>query len=137
LTKISLEIIVENGGDIYISTNKIRKICIFAGIGCVYNQLVFSINPEQTPCGICASSDKFGHSLSFGNYNVTIVIADTALLSDAFATGIGNMIKTDEDLSKLVEFVKKQANIKGFIAITSSKLMAYGDVQFDVLDNKT
>ncbi len=137
LAKISQEIIVENGGDIYIATKQIRKIGIFAGIGCIYNQLVFSINPAQTPCGICASSGKFGHSLSFGNSNATIVIADTAALADGFATAIGNMIKTDEDMVKSVKFAQKQAEIKGFIAITSSKLTAYGNVQFDVLDNRT
>ncbi|MBU1043248.1 MAG: UPF0280 family protein [Candidatus Omnitrophica bacterium] len=137
LGKISPEIIVENGGDIFLSTKYPRKIGIFAGIGCVYNQLVFTLDPRQTPCGICASSGTFGHSLSLGNSNATIVIAETSVLADGFATAIGNLIKTDADLEKAIKMAKKQRSIRGLIAITSSKLMAYGDIKFDVLDNKT
>ncbi|MBU1086161.1 MAG: UPF0280 family protein [Candidatus Omnitrophica bacterium] len=137
LIKLSPQIIVENGGDIFICTQYPRKIGIFAGIGCVYNQLVFNIASRQTPCGICASSGTFGHSLSLGNSSATIVIADSCAVADGFATAIGNLIKSDDDLEKAVKIAKKQALIKGLIVITSSKLTAYGDVEFDVLDNKT
>lgn len=135
MLEFSPEIIVENGGDIFIATNKVRKIGIFAGIGCVYNQLVFSIDPKQTPCGICASSGQFGHSLSFGKSNATIVVAKTSALADGFATAIGNIVKTDDDLGKAVKIAKKVSEITGLIVITSSKLTAYGDIKFDLLDN--
>jgi uncharacterized protein len=135
MLKFSSEIIVENGGDIFISTKYPRKIGIFAGIGCIYNQLVFSIDPKQTPCGICASSGQFGHSLSFGKSNATIVIAKNSALADGFATAIGNIIKTDDDLEKAVKIAQKMPAIRGLIAITSSKLIAYGDINFDLLDN--
>ncbi|MFH1062388.1 MAG: UPF0280 family protein [Candidatus Omnitrophota bacterium] len=134
MSKFSSEIIVENGGDIFMATNHLRKIGIFAGIGCIYNQLVFSIDPRQTPCGICASSGQFGHSLSFGTSNATIVVAKTSALADGFATAIANIIKTDADLEIAVKLAQKLPEIRGLIAITSSKLTAYGDIEFDVLD---
>jgi len=135
LMRYSKDIIVENGGDIFIASEKKRKIGIFAGIGNVFNKLTFYISPEQTPCGICTSSAKIGHSLSFGNTQATIIIAKNTALADAYATAFGNMIKTDKDIHVALNKVKGHKDIIGSIFITSSKIGSYGKITFDVLDN--
>ncbi|MBU3959041.1 MAG: UPF0280 family protein, partial [Candidatus Omnitrophica bacterium] len=60
------EIIIENGGDIYLKTRKPRKIAIYAGRSKLFKKLSLKIKPEDTPIGICTSSGSVGHSLSFG-----------------------------------------------------------------------
>jgi ApbE superfamily uncharacterized protein (UPF0280 family) len=137
LMEKSEEVIVENGGDIFIAAKKVKKIGIYAGIGNAYNQLVLKIDPKKTPCGICTSSGKVGHSLSFGNSSATVVICDICAQADSLATFLANMIKTDDDLSIAVKKAREFPQIKGIIALTSSKLTAYGDIQFDILDNRT
>ncbi|MEW6040613.1 MAG: UPF0280 family protein, partial [Elusimicrobiota bacterium] len=66
LLKFSKEVIVENGGDIFIKTNKTRKIGIFAGNSPLTGKIAIEILPQKTPLGICTSAGTVGHSLSFG-----------------------------------------------------------------------
>ena len=134
LLKYSNEVLIENGGDIFISTRIPRKIGIFAGIGNIYNHLSIKINPEYSPCGICTSSGKFGHSLSLGISSATIVIAKSSALADAYATAIANLIKTDTDITMVLKEARRKKEIRGLVIITSSKMAAYGNFTFDVLD---
>ncbi len=134
LLKHSSEIIIENGGDLFIASAKARKIGIFAGIGNVYNQLVININPKQSPCGICTSSGKFGHSLSLGQSCATIIVSKSSALADGYATAFGNMVKTDADIAFALKSARNEKDIDGIIIITNSKMAAYGDLDFDVLD---
>lgn len=134
LLKYSPEIIIENGGDIFIAVSKPRRIGIFAGIGSVYNNLIININPDQTPCGICTSSGQFGHSLSMGKTCATIIISKSSALADGYATVFGNMVDTDLDIDLTLKTARKKKDIKGILIITSSKMAAYGDFTFDILD---
>lgn len=134
LLKYSREIIVENGGDIFISVSTPRKIGIFAGIGNIYNHLAMTITPDQSPCGICASSGKFGHSLSLGQTCATIIISRSAALADGYATAFGNMVNSDQDIANTLKAARAKKMISGIIIITNSKMAAYGNFRFDVLD---
>jgi len=134
LLKHSREIIIENGGDIFISVSKARRIGIFAGIGNVYNHLMLKIAPEQSPCGICTSSGQFGHSLSMGNTCATIIISKSSALADGYATAFGNMVNNDDDIDLALKAARRKKDINGIVIITSSKMGAYGDFAFAILD---
>lgn len=128
----SREVIIENGGDIFIAVAKPRIIGIFAGIGNVYNQLVINIDPEQTPCGICTSSGKFGHSLSLGQSCATIIISKSSTLADGYATHFGNIVNTPLDIDFALKSARRKKDIKGIIIITNTKMAAYGNFTFDI-----
>ncbi|MCP4649887.1 MAG: UPF0280 family protein [PVC group bacterium] len=134
LLNFSDEIIVENGGDIFICVKKDRKIGIFSGINSIYNQLSLKITAIDTPCGICTSSGKLGHSLSFGQSKATIVLAKSAAVADGFATSIGNVIQEDADVPKILKNLKKNKAILGAVIITENHFGAYGKVQFEIID---
>ncbi len=123
------EIIVENGGDIFISTNKPRKVGIFAGESTYTGKLALKIAPLDSPLGICTSSGKVGPSLSFGQADAAIVVAKSALLADAWATSLGNMVKEESDIEKALEFVKDKPDIKGVILIFGDKIGAQGGIE--------
>lgn len=129
LLKISEELIIENGGDIFIKANKPKRIKIYAGNSPFSNQLSMLIQPEQTPLGICTSSGTVGHSLSFGKADAVVVVSKDTLLADAFATSIGNMIKKPEDVQSGLEFAKKQAGILGVIIMIEDQLGIWGEIE--------
>jgi ApbE superfamily uncharacterized protein (UPF0280 family) len=91
--KLSREVIVENGGDIYLTTSKKRTIGIYAGDSPLSFKIGIMIAPGETPLGICTSSGTVGHSLSLGNADAVCILSKSAALADAAATAVGNVVK--------------------------------------------
>lgn len=90
LKKGAKYVVVENGGDIALKTNKDVIMGLFAGNSSLSGQIGFKIKHEKTPMGICTSSGTVGHSISFGNADSVTVFADEASVADALATSIAN-----------------------------------------------
>jgi len=129
LLKFSDEVIVENGGDIFIKSKKKRKLGIYAGNSPLSNRLTIEIEGEKTPLGVCTSSGTVGPSLSFGKTDATVVISRSAALADAGATAIGNIVKEAGDIKKALEFAKKIKGVDGVLIILKDKLGAWGDIK--------
>ncbi|MCT4563875.1 MAG: UPF0280 family protein [Maledivibacter sp.] len=129
LLKHTDEIMIENGGDIFIKTNKERKILIYAGNSPFSQKLALSISPEDTPLGICTSAGTIGHSLSFGNADAVVVLSKDTLLADATATAIGNIIKKPSDIEKGIQYGKAIKGIEGILIIIKDKMGAWGKVE--------
>jgi ApbE superfamily uncharacterized protein (UPF0280 family) len=125
----SQEVIVENGGDIYLRSSKTRTVGIFAGESPFSNRIGIRISPHQTPMGICTSSGTVGPSLSFGKADAAIVLAESVFLSDAAATAAGNMVNTPEDFDAAIKFIRKLPGIKGIVLIKDDKMAIWGSVE--------
>lgn len=130
------EIMIENGGDIYLKSKEDKVISIFAGESQFSNQVGVKVKSEDTPLGICTSAGKIGHSLSFGNADAVVVISEDTLLADATATAIGNMIKTPEDIRKGLEFGKAILGVLGIVIIIDDELGAWGDIELVSVDHE-
>ena len=94
------EVIVENGGDIFIKSNTPRKVGIYAGQSRLSQRVALEIMPHKTPLGICTSSGTVGHSLSFGKADAVVITSKDTFLADAAATAVGNIIKNGEFIKK-------------------------------------
>ena len=129
LSKLSREIIVENGGDIYIKSNKERIIGVYAGDSPLSGKIGIRIEPEDCPLGVCTSSGKIGHSLSFGRADAVVIISKSAVLADAAATAIGNMVKKVEDIQRGVNTAKNIEGVSGVLVIMEDKLGAWGNIE--------
>jgi ApbE superfamily uncharacterized protein (UPF0280 family) len=129
LLALSPEIIVENGGDIYLKTLKKRLIGIFAGKSPLSGKIALEINAEETPLGICTSSGTVGHSLSFGKADAAIVLSKSATLADAVATAIGNLIMQSDDIPLGIEFAQSIEGVRGVIIIKDDKMGVWGEVK--------
>ena len=126
----ALELIIENGGDIFLSKQKKdRLISVFAGDSKFSAKLNLLIDPSQTPCGVCASSATFGHSLSFGNADSVVILARDAALADSAATATCNLVKSRNDFKKAINFAKNIRGIFGAVIILGDNLATWGDVQ--------
>jgi ApbE superfamily uncharacterized protein (UPF0280 family) len=129
LLAYSPEIIVENGGDIYLKSLKRRLIGIYAGKSPLTGKIGLEIDNEATPLGICTSSGTVGHSLSYGRADAVIVLSKSAALADAAATAIGNLIKQPADIPKGIEFAKGIDGVLGVVVIEDDKIGLWGEVK--------
>lgn len=123
------EVIVENGGDIFVKTTRIRRIGIYAGNSPFTKKIAIEISPEKTPLGVCTSSGTVGHSLSLGKADAVVVLSPSTILADASATAIGNLIKDESDISSGIEFAKKIKGVKGVLIIKDDKMGIWGDIK--------
>jgi uncharacterized protein len=130
LSHFSPEIIIENGGDIYLRSLKDRTIGIYAGRSPLSGQVGLNISGKDTPLGISTSSGTVGHSLSFGKADAVIVLADTAVLSDAVATAAGNLVLDSADFSMVIEFARNIPGVRGTVIIKDENMAAWGQVVF-------
>jgi ApbE superfamily uncharacterized protein (UPF0280 family) len=128
LSAFSPEIIVENGGDIYLKSLKKRRIGIYAGKSPLSGKIGLEINGEGTPLGICTSSGTVGHSLSYGKADAVIVLSKSAALADATATAIGNLIKQPSDIPNGIEFAQGIDGLRGVVIIEDDKMGLWGEV---------
>ena len=129
LLTFSPEIIVENGGDIYLKILKKRTVGIFAGDSPLTGKLGLEINAEETPLGICTSSGTVGHSLSYGKADAVIVLSISATLADAAATSIGNRVNVAGDIDRAIEYGKTIKGLRGLVIIKDEVAGAWGDIK--------
>jgi uncharacterized protein len=129
LLSYSKQIIIENGGDIFIKSDKIRTVSIYAGDSPLSNKVFIRIKPEDTPLGVCTSSGTVGHSLSFGKADACVIIAKSSTLADAVATAACNRIKREEDIAPSLEFALSINGVIGAVAILGKYLGSMGDIE--------
>jgi hypothetical protein len=129
LLAFSPEIIIENGGDIYLRSLKKRLIGIYAGKSPLTGKIGLEIDGQDTPMGICTSSGTVGHSLSFGKADAVVVLSQSATLADAAATAIGNLIIQPSDIPGGIEFAQSIDGLKGIIIIKDDKVGLWGEVK--------
>ena len=124
----SPEIIVENGGDIFIKSLKKRLIGIYAGSSPFTGKIALEIEAEDTPLGICTSSGTVGPSLSLGVADAVITLAPSAALADAAATAVGNHIMSAEDIDIEIEQAGEKYGLAGLVIIKDDRIGLWGKV---------
>ena len=122
-------LIVENGGDIFILSQKNLIVSVFAGESPLSFNVNFVVKPQDTPMGICTSSATVGPSLSFGHADAVCVISESATLADAAASAIGNRVKTKEDIRAALNFGIKIKGVQGIIIIMGKDMGVIGKVE--------
>jgi ApbE superfamily uncharacterized protein (UPF0280 family) len=129
LLVFSPEIIVENGGDIFLKISKKRLVGIYAGQSSFTKKIALEIMPRETPLGICTSSGTVGHSLSLGSADAVIVLSPSASLADAAATALGNIVKAADNIPQAIEKAQSIEGLKGVVIIVGDKMGVWGSVK--------
>lgn len=119
--------IVDNGGDIAIFSKKPINIGIYTRDFCTDN-LAFKVPTNVKILGICTSSGKIGHSLSFGNTDAVTVFSHDLSVADAAATALGNLVYKGEDIEKLFKIFKRVKEIIGSVVIIDRRIGLWGYV---------
>lgn len=125
----SPEVIVENGGDVFLKTNGPSIVGIFAGKSPLSLRIGIRVHSENEPISVCTSSGTVGHSKSMGKADAVCVISRSCCLADALATAIGNLVSRESDISKSIEFGKQVPGVQGIVIIADKKIGAWGDIE--------
>jgi len=125
------EVVVENGGDIFINCERPITSLIYAGNSPLSNKVALKL-PKGT-WGVCTSSAKLGHSLSFGNADAVTVVCRNATIADAFATAYCNMVKNKNDVEDLLRTAINE-DVLGVVVIFEDMLGVRGQFEIVLLD---
>lgn len=123
------ELIIENGGDIFINVK--RQIII--GIWCknkkIKDNLGILLKKNSACRAICTSSGTLGHSFSYGKTDAATVLAKNAALADAWATRLGNEIKSPKDIKRALSLLTNIKGILGALVIHNRTIAASGEIE--------
>ncbi|HNU92390.1 MAG TPA: UPF0280 family protein [Spirochaetota bacterium] len=133
LLERSAEVLVENGGDIWLSARGPVVLAVYAGGSRFTGGLGLRIAPERTPAGICTSSGRVGPSFSFGRADAATVIADDAALADAVATGAANRVRHEDDFEAAASYAMAVPGVRGVLIVLGDRLVAQGEVELAAL----
>ncbi|MDP8233658.1 MAG: UPF0280 family protein [Candidatus Saelkia tenebricola] len=129
LLTFSKEILVENGGDIFLKTLQKRTVAIYAGKSPLSGKIGIEITPEMGVVGVCTSSGKVGHSLSFGCADSVTVISKSAILADAWATSLANRVKSSSEIEEVLKYASEIKGIRGVVIIVDEKIGFTGKIR--------
>ncbi len=129
LTKTD-EVIIENGGDLYVKSPSLRRVIIYAGSSPLSNKLYLKIGSHERGVGVCTSSGTVGPSFSRGKADAVTVISCSAVLADAAATAIGNIVKTKEDIEKGLKLAERIGRLSGVVIIKDDRIGMWGEIDY-------
>ncbi|MHC4203868.1 MAG: UPF0280 family protein, partial [Planctomycetota bacterium] len=122
------EVIVDNGGDIYIRAVEPVIIGLKTGTTDLADRLAFSLEADDTPVSICSSSGKMGHSMSLGECDLATVIAKDTALADAAATKAANLVRNVGDIDPALEKIAGIEGIDGVMIVKGARVGMAGNL---------
>ncbi len=129
LREFSCNVVVENGGDLYLAAQEETTVGLFAGKSPLSMRLGLRIPPEEMPCGLCTSSGKVGPSLSLGNADAVTVWASSTARADAAATALANRVLSPEDIETTLEAAKCTEGLKGALVVLEDRIGVWGPME--------
>jgi len=116
------EVIVDNGGDIYIYAVEPVIIGLKTGTADLGDRLAFSLQADDTPISICSSSGMMGHSMSLGECDLATVVAKDAALADAAATKAANLVRGADDIDSALENISVIRGVDGVMIVKAARV---------------
>ena len=130
LMPLSPEVIVENGGDTFLSVTGDTTVALHAGDSPFSMKIGLRFKKPTHPFSLCTSSGTLGHSLSFGKSDAVTVVAPSAALADAAATAIGNKVGDQENaIDAAIAFGKEIEGVTGIVVIKGDRIGLWGEVE--------
>ena len=136
LLKLSKEVIIENGGDIYLATARERTIGIYAGQSSLSLKIGILIGPEESPLGVCTSSGTVGPSLSFGKADAVCILSKSAALGDGAGKGVGNIVQEKKDIELGLGRGREIEGVLGVLIIVGEKMGVWGNIRLTKLSDQ-
>lgn len=130
------EVIIENGGDVFLKTDQPVTVGIFAARSPLSLTLGLRIDSSDRPVAVCTSSGSFGHSLSFGKADAVCVVSEHCDLADAVATSICNHVKSATDIETAMEFGRRIGGVEGIVIIIGDQIGFWGEIEVVPLKTK-
>jgi len=116
------ELVVENGGDIWLSVAEDLDVSVFAGTSPLSEKVGVSVPASLSPLGLCTSSGTVGPSLSLGRADAAMVASAAAATADAWATRIGNAVGGEEDLEEALALVEGRPELLSVLVVAGRRM---------------
>lgn len=129
LLTFSEEVVIENGGDIFLAVKQPATVGVDAGRSPLSGKIGLRIDARDMPLALCTSSGTLGHSLSYGKADAVCVAARQGALADAAATAVANRVAHPRDLTGAIEFARTIEGLVAVLAICRDQIGAWGDVE--------
>lgn len=123
------EVIVENGGDLFIKANAPQTVALFAGRSVLSMRVGMKIDAVERPVGVCTSSGTVGHSLSMGDADAVCVVSDDCALADAAATAIGNHVKGAASIDAAIDWGRRIDGVRGIVIVVKERIGMWGEIE--------
>jgi uncharacterized protein len=123
------ELVIENGGDIFARLKKELVLSIYAGTSPLSEKIGIGLPAGMKQLGICTSSGTVGPSLSFGKADAVAVACEDVLLADAFATALGNEVKSPDEIQKALKLSEKFPEIISVVILCEDKVGVRGSFE--------
>ena len=127
------ELLVENGGDIYVLLKEEMVLSVFAGESILSERIGLVIPAGTKKLGICTSAGTVGPSISYGKADAVVVVCEDILLADAFATALGNKVKSPDHVEKVIKQAENFPEIQSLLIICEDKIGIKGENEIRVL----
>jgi uncharacterized protein len=123
------ELVIENGGDYYISLKEDLLMTVYAGTSPLSEKIGVIVPSKETPCGICTSSSTVGPSLSFGKADAVMVACYSPVLADGWATALANRVKSPADIEAVLKYSEQFPEILSLVIICADKTGIRGNFE--------
>lgn len=127
------EVVVENGGDIFMKVVERASVAILAGKSPLSNKIALLVEPGGRSCGICTSSGTAGHAYSEGRADAAVILSPSAALADAVATAVANRVQGPADLEQALSFARSIEGVNGALLICGERIALWGQIQLQPL----
>lgn len=129
LLQWSSNVLVENGGDIFIKSDTTTTFTIYAGSSPLSMKTGIKVAQRPDSFAMCTSSGTVGHSKSFGKADAVSVLAGCCALADAAATALCNQVKTPKDIEAAIAEGRCMAGVQGIVIICGKQIGLWGDLE--------
>ena len=127
LLELSGQVIVENGGDLFLAGGRARTVRVFSGGGVPAVDVKVEDLPEGL--GLCTSSATVGPSVSLGGADAVTILAPTATLADAAASALGNMVHSPEQIEEVLEKASALPQVLGIVVAIGGSVGIWGNLE--------
>lgn len=127
------EVVVENGGDVFMKINSPATISVYAGSSPLSGKIGLAVQPGQTPVSICCSSGTVGHSQSFGTADACMIACRSGAAADAYATAFCNRIKNSDMVGEVTDQALQIPDILSVVIIKDDKVGMGGQIEVKFL----
>ena len=129
LLQWSSNVLVENGGDIFIKSDTQTIFTIYAGSSPLSMKTGIKVARRPASFAMCTSSGTVGHSKSFGKADAVSVLADCCALADAAATALCNQVQTPKDIETAIAAGKCMTGVQGIVIISGKQIGLWGALE--------
>jgi hypothetical protein len=123
----SAEVVVENGGDLFMITERERLVAVSAPGSPMDGRMALVVPAGER--AICTSSGTVGHSASAGRADAVVIAAPEGAVADAVATATANRVGGPDDVEGAIASARDAADIEHILIMCDDVVGAWGKLE--------